>query len=290
MEGYTRIGAGKPSSHHGDCLRRHGPVAALLGIDAPRIQLIGSCAPAMSAIEDVVAAMWRRSRAEDAGYAESWNQPRNVLDRIAAERRHTMLVIDDAAPTNTDVGAGRRSGAAGHGRHLPNESDMMTLGAPRDTPIFSVSTDIAAARARRHGAVRGRLQDRLIDIALDDGRSWFEDLHDYPNETSFLSALNRLVRTHSGFMASFIIDVLCDVRDDLVSTLREQRDDYLKMARRCFAGKGDHTARHEAFATIFAAGAGLLVDCELVPWELSDLRESLLVCEAAAIKTANEGF
>ena len=76
-----------------------GPVAALLGVDAPRIQLIGSCRPLISAVEDVVAAMWRRSRAEDAGYAQSWNQPLHVLHRIAAERTRTMMVIDAAAPT-----------------------------------------------------------------------------------------------------------------------------------------------------------------------------------------------
>ena len=165
------------------------------------------------------------------------------------------------------------------------------MGVARGTPIFSVSTDMAAARARLHGAVRGGLEDRLIDIALDDGRSWFEDLHGYPDEARFLSALNRLVTTHTGFMASFIIGVLLELRrDDWVSTLRRNRDDCLKMARNCFAGVGDHTTRHEAFATIFATGAYLLVDCEFVPWRISDLAESLLVCEAAAIKTANEGF
>jgi hypothetical protein len=268
-----------------------GPVAALLGVDAPRIQLIGSCRPVISAVEDVVAAMWRRSRVEDADYAQSWSEPLHVLHRIAAERTHTMMVIDDAAPTNADLRSDRQSSGAGHGTHLPNESDETAIGVARATPIFSVSTDIAAARARRRGAVRGGPQDRLIDVALDDGRSWLEYLHDYPNEKSFLSALNRLVRTHSGFMASFIIDVLCDVRgEDLVSTLRRHRNNYLRMARNCFTGEGDHVMRHEAFATIFAAGAGLLVDWENVPWELSDLAESLLVCEGAAIKTAKEGF
>ena len=268
-----------------------GPVAALLGVDAPRIQLIGSCRPLISAVEDVVAAMWRRSRAEDAGYAQSWNQPLHVLHRIAAERTHTMMVIDDAAPTNADVGSDSQSWDAGHGRHPPNESHETIMGVPRGTPIFSVSSDIAAARARRCSAVRGGLQDRLIHIALDDGRSWIEDLHDYPDEEIFLLELNRQVRTHSGFMASFIIDVLLDMRDDdSVPTLRRYRDDYLQRARNCFAGVGDHTTRHEAFATIFATGEYLLVDCEHVPWRISDLAESLLVCEAAAIKTANEGF
>ena len=268
-----------------------GPVAALLGIDAPCIQLIGSCRPVMSAIEDVVAAMWRRSRVEDAGYAQSWRQPLHVLHQIAAERTHTMMVIDDAPPTNADLGSDRQSWDAGHGRHPPNESHETMLGVSRCTPIFSVLTDIAAARARRRGAVRGGFQDRLIHIALDDGRSWIEDLHDYPDEAIFLSALNRLVRTHSGFVANFIIEVLCDVRHgDLVSTLRRYRNDHLGIARNCFARTGDYTTRHEAFATIFAAGASLLVDCELVPWKLSDLREALLVCEAAAIKTANDGF
>jgi hypothetical protein len=201
------------------------------------------------------------------------------------------LVIDDAAPTNADVGADRRSGDAGHRGRLPNESDGTTMGGAWGTPIFGVSTDIAAARARRRGAVRGGLEDRLIHIALDDGRSWFEDLHGYPDEAKFLSALNRLVTTHSGFMASFIICVLLDLgHHDWVSKLRRHRDDYLRMARNSFAGMGDHAMSHEAFATIFAAGADLLVDFELVPWQLSDLAESLLVCEAAAIKTANEGF
>ncbi len=80
------------------------------------------------------------------------------------------------------------------------------MGGTRATPIFSVSTDIAAARARRQGAVRGGLEDGLINIALDDRPSWIEELHDYPDEATFLSALNRLVRTHSGFMANFIIE------------------------------------------------------------------------------------
>ena len=111
------------------------------------------------------------------------------------------------------------------------------MGVARATPIFSVSTDIAAARTRR-GIVRGGLQDGLINIALDEGRSWIEDLHDYPDEAIFLSVLNRLVRTHSGFMANFIIEVLCDVRhDDLVSTLRRYRNDHLEIARNCFAGR-----------------------------------------------------
>jgi hypothetical protein len=269
-----------------------GPVAALLGIDAPRIQLVGSYGSRMSAVEDVVAAIWRRSRAEDAGYAQSWNQPRSVLDRIAAERMHTMMVIDDAALSNANVGPDRQSRDAGHTRPLPTKRHETIVGGAWGTPIFSVSTDIAAARARRCSAVRDGLQDRLISIALDDGRSWIEDLHDYPNETSFLSALNRLAGVHSGFMANFLIGVFCEVRDigdDLVSTLRRHRGNYLKKAGNCFTGKGDRAMPHEAFATIFAAG-GLLVDWENVPWGVSDLTESLLVCEAAAIKTAKESF
>jgi Domain of unknown function (DUF927) len=265
-----------------------GPVVALLGLDAPRIQLIGSRRPVMFAIEDVVAAMWRRSRIEDAGYVQSWAEPRGVLDRIAAERMHTVLVIDDGVLTNASVGTDLPSG---HGGRLPNEGDRTPMEGAWGTPVFSVSTDVAAARARRHGAARGGLEDGLIDIALHDGRSYFEDLHGHPNEAEFLSTLNRLVRTHSGFMANFLIGVLCDVRDgDLVSTLCGHRYNYLSMARTRFAGKGDHAMRHEAFATIFAAGAGLLVDWENVSWELSDLAESLLVCEAAAINTANEGI
>jgi hypothetical protein len=99
-------------------------------------------------------------------------------------------------------------------------------------------------------------------------------------------------RCSIGFMANFFIGVFCEVRDiddDLVSTLRRHHGNYLKKAGNCFAGNGDHAMRHEAFATIFAAG-GLLVDWENVPWGVSDLTESLLVCEAAAIKTAKEGF
>ena len=142
-------------------------------------------------------------------------------------------------------------------------------------------------RAAPHARLGLERPDRRIDAE----RSCFEDLHGYPDEARFISALNRQVRTHSGFMANFIIDVLCQVRDDdLVSRLRGHRGDYLRIARNCFAGMGDHATRHEAFATIFAAGADLLVDWENVPWELADLAESLLVCEAAAIKTANEGF
>jgi uncharacterized protein DUF927 len=230
-----------------------GPVAALLEVDAPRVQLLGSCRPVLSAVEDVVAAMWRRSRAEDAGYAQSWNQPQDVLYRIAAERVHTMMVIDDAVLKNADDETDTQYRDAGPGRHLPNESHETTAGVPRGTPIFSVSTDIAAARARRHGAVRDGLQDRLIDIALD-GRSWIEDLHDYPNETSFLSALDRVVGTRSGFAANFIIEVLEDVRDDYVSTLHWQRNEHLRLARNCFAGKGDHTTLHEAFADLRCRG------------------------------------
>jgi hypothetical protein len=269
-----------------------GPVAALLGIDAPHIQLLGSRSPLMFALEDVVASIWRRSR-EDAGYAQSWSQPQNVLYRIAAERAHTIMVIDDAAREHPDVGADKQSEYAGRARRLLNQHGEMTAGLGRATPIFSVSTDIAAARARRCGAVGGGLSDRLIDIALDDGRSWIENLHDHPNQSSFLLELNRLVRAQGGFIAAFFIEILYDVLphvDSFVPDLHRYRDDYLRMARDRFAEMGDHTARHEAFATIFAAGAGLLVSFFGHLLELSDLTESVLVCEAAAIKTANEGF
>jgi hypothetical protein len=152
---------------------------------------------------------------------------------------------------------------------------------------------ISAARVRRHGAVRGGLQDGLIDIALDDGQLWFEELHDYPDEARFLSALNRQLRNHCGFMADIILHTIGMWRNsatDLAPRLQMHRDEYLKIAQKSFAGNGGHDTHHEAFATIFAAGATFLVDCELVRWTLSDLTESLLVCEAAAIKTATEGW
>ena len=170
-----------------------GPVAALLGVDAPRIQLIGSCRPLISAVEDVVAAMWRRSRAEDAGYAQSWNQPLHVLHRIAAERTHTMMVIDDATPTNADVGSDSQSWDAGHGRHPPNENHETIMGVSRGTPIFSVSTDIAAARARRRGAVRGGLQGGFKRSSQHDlcrliGETGQEPLRVSSNQASFGAA------------------------------------------------------------------------------------------------------
>jgi hypothetical protein len=270
-----------------------GPVAALLGIDAPHIQLVGSCSPFLFALEDVVASIWRRSRVEDAGYAQSWSQPQNVLYRIAAERAHTIMVIDDAAREKPDVEADKQSEDTERDSHLLNQQGKTTVGLGRATPIFSVSTDIAAARARCCGAVRGGLSDRLIHIALEDGRSWIENLHDHPNESSFLLELNGRVRAQGGFIAALFIEILYDVLPNVhsfVPDLHRYRDDYLRMARERFAEMGDHTARHEAFATIFAAGAGLLVSFYDDLLELSDLTESVLVCEAAARKTANEGF
>ena len=267
-----------------------GPIAALLGIDAPCIQLIGSRGRAMSVIEDVVAAMWRRSRAEDAGYAESWNQPQRALDRIAVERAQTMLVIDDATPSE---GADSQFEDVWRRGHARNESPETMMRVARSTPVLSVSTNIAAARARRHGAARGGLEARLIDIALDDSQSWFEELHGYSDAEEFLNALHWLVRTHSGFEANFVVGYLDQMRRDddaWVSKRHRRRKQYLKIARKSFAGKGDHEARHQAFATIFAAGESLLVGCELVPWTRSDLVEALLKCEAAAINTANAGL
>ena len=266
-----------------------GPIAALLGIDAPCIQLIGSPGFAMSVIEDVVAAMWRRSRVEDAGFVESWNGPRRALDKIAEERAQTMLVIDDATPAEGAHSRFEDDWCPGHAR---NERPKTMMKVARSAPVFSVSTNIDAARARRQGAARGGLEDRLIDIALDNSQSWLEELHGYPDDKTFLSDFHWLVRTHSGFLANFIVGYLDEMRygDGWISKRHRRRKQYLKIARKSFAGRGDHEARHQAFATIFAAGESLLVGCELVPWSRSDLVESLLKCEAAAIDTANAGL
>jgi Domain of unknown function (DUF927) len=288
--GMARLTRGNPLLTMAIAFAFTGPVAALLGVDAPHIELVGSCSSFMFAVEDLVASIWRRSRVEDAGYAQSWDQPQNVLYRIAAERAHTIMVIDDAPRENRDGGADRQSENAGRDSHLLSASNKTNIGVGRATPIFSVSTNIAASRARRCGAV---LRDRLIHIAVDDGQPWIADLHDYPNESAFLSALNRLVRRQSGYIAAFFIEILCDVLphvDSFVPQLQGYRDSYLRMARDSFAAMGDHAMRHEAFATIFAAGAGILVSMIGGPLELSDLTDSVLACEAAAIKTANEGF
>ena len=90
-----------------------------------------------------------------------------------------MLVIDDATPAEGAHSRFEDDWCPGHAR---NERPETMMRVARSAPVFSVSTNIAAARARRHGAARGGLEDRLIDIALDNSQSWLEELHGYPDD------------------------------------------------------------------------------------------------------------
>jgi hypothetical protein len=134
------------------------------------------------------------------------------------------------------------------------------------------------------------MMDGMIDIALDDGQSCFEDLHDYADEGGFVAGLQRLARNTSGYVANTIVDLLCESEEgDSREPPRAVRESYVASARGCFGRSGAYAEHHSAFATIYAAGVQLLIETEFVPWTMSELEESILICEAAAIRTAGKG-
>src|SRR5271166_5577854 len=270
-----------------------GPVASLLRVEPPSIELVGMNGAGKTAILTVAGSVWGGRDDELGTFAESWAQTKNKVDVLAAAHSGTLLVLDDTRTfeRNTRTRFGNFKEAVmriAEGRLKGRHGDA---GAPVRwrTPFLSASNDSLDDMARAVGdEIDDALRGRLIDVPLTAGIvGAFEDLKGFPDHAAFSVELLRVARQNYRVAAEQFLDgtVRWRARDEkgLIAWLRARREAYLRFAkRRVKSTSRDLTRFHQRFATIYAAGA-LAIVLGVLPWSYGLLWEALLGCEEAHV-------
>jgi putative DNA primase/helicase len=278
-----------------------GPVASLLKVEPPSIQLVGMNGAGKTAILTVAGSVWGGRDDELGTFAESWAQTKNKVDVLAAAHSGTLLVLDDTRTfeRNTPVRFGNFQEAVmrlAEGRLKGRHGDT---GAPVRwrTPVLSSSNDSQDDMARAVGVkIDDALRGRLIDVQLKTGIvGAFEDLKGFPDHAAFSVELLRVARQNYGVASAEFIQRMVEwrARDEkgLAAWLQARREAYLKFAkRRVKSASRDLTRFHQRFATIYAAGA-LAIELGVLPRNYGVLLlEALLGCEAAHVESVEEAL
>jgi len=275
-----------------------GPVASLLKVEPPSIQLVGMNGAGKTAIVTAAGSVWGGRDDELGTFAESWAQTKNKVDVLAAAHGGALLVLDDTRTfeRGSRVGFGNFKEAVmrmAEGRLKGRYGDA---GAPvrSRTPVLSGSNDSLDDMARAVGdEIDDALRGRLIDVPLPAGIvGAFEDLHDYADHAAFSVELLRVARENYGVASARFLDGIVRwlARDGkgLVAWLQARREGYLRLARRRVRSTSrDLTRFHQRFATIYAAAA-LAIRLGVLPWSYELLWKALLGCEEAHVESVEE--
>jgi putative DNA primase/helicase len=271
-----------------------GPVASLLKLEPPSVQLVGEVAGAgKSSILAGVGSFWGGRDDELGLFVEGWAQTKNNVDDLAAAHGGTCLVLDDARTFAKRTRAGfadfrEAIMRVGEGRQKGRRDDSLSLRSR--TPLLSASNDSLDDMARAvDDEVDDALRGRLIDVPLLRGVvGAFECLHGYGDHAEFGAELLRVARENYGVASVALLWGMIRwlERDEagLVAWLRARREKYLKWARRRVASAArDLTRFHHKFATVYAAGAPA-IQLGLFPWDWQALARALLDCERAHVE------
>ena len=268
-----------------------GPVAALLNIEAPAIQLVGQAGTFKTSLLSSVAAMW-------GGRNKSWHGTSNGIEEVAMCHHATHLVLDDFRVDNKHPYRDLRSAAI----RLFDGRTKERMGEPSKlfcTPVLSSSNRTMDEYARLAGlacdADQAAVRGRLIDVPLLANRTClFEELHGRLTPLAFIEELSAIAQENPGRPAirfvSAMQESLASDREALTRWLRDCRTLYETRAAETFQNPVgyDLTRVHGRFATICAAGA-LAIKLGIVRWSLQHLLEAIVMCEAAHIELCEQG-
>ncbi|HKI15467.1 MAG TPA: DUF927 domain-containing protein, partial [Roseiarcus sp.] len=277
-----------------------GPVASLLGVEAPGIQLVGEPGGGKSGIAEALASVWGGSEGQVGAFLETWNQTKHTVENLAAAHSATLLILDD---TRLFERHDRRGFAnfceaimrVGEGRMKRRWDDVGDLIRFR-TPFLSISNDWLDKMARGVGAeIDDALRDRLMDIPLPEGsKGAFEELHGYDDYDTLAIELLRLAGENYGVASVEFIQRMVEWRErdeaGLIARLNARRQAYLRAAKRRVTSASRQLARiHHRFATIYAAAA-LAIEFGILPWDLPALGETIIACELAHVELVGEAL
>ena len=301
LQGWQRIGElaiGNSRLTLAVALAFTGPVASLLKVEPPSIQLVGMNGAGKTAILTAAGSVWGGRDDELGTFAESWAQTKNKVDVLAAAHGGTLLVLDDTRTfeRNTRATFGNFKEAVmrmAEGRLKGRHGDVGSSVRSR-TPVLSSSNNSLDDMARAVGdEIDDALRGRLIDVPLPAGIvGAFEDLHGFADHAAFSVELLRVARENYGVASIEFIQRMVEWREqdeaELVAWLQARREAYLTFAkRRVRSTSRDLTRFHQRFATIYAAGA-LAIELGVLPWSYELLGKALLGCEAAHVESVEE--
>jgi hypothetical protein len=276
-----------------------GPVASLLRVEPPSIQLVGMNGAGKTAILTAAGSVWGGRDDELGTFAESWAQTKNKVDVLAAAHSGTLLVLDDTRTFERDtrVGFGNFKEAVmrmAEGRLKGRRGDVSSIRSR--TPFLSSSNDSLDDMARAVGVeIDDALRGRLIDVPLQPGIvGAFEDLKGFPDHAAFSVELLRVARQNYGVASVEFVQRMVELRQEdearLVGWLRARREAFLRFAKgRVISTSRELTRFHQRFATIYAAGA-LAIVLGVLPWNYGQLWEALLGCEEAHVELVEEAL
>lgn len=268
-----------------------GPVAQLLGVEAPAIQLVGEAGVFKTSLCAIAAAIWGTG-------VKSWHQTSNGLEEVALHHHGTHLVLDDFRVDKKFPYRDLRAIAI---RLL----DGRTKGRMGDrsktfcSPILSNSNRTLDEHARLaalpNDADQAALRGRLIEVPLVSDRSClFEDMHGRVSALALIEELGLLAQDNAGRPAIEFVrrfhDLRCNDEDGIRRWLDDARREYETRARATFEDLPgyDLTRVHGRFATIYAAGL-LANRLKLLRWSNAYLLEAIMTCEAAHLAICAEG-
>ena len=260
-----------------------GPVALLLDLEAPVIQLVGAPNDGKTTGAATAASVVGRPD------LESWNGTPGYLELLARALHGTLLVLDETKLAKiTSAIKFDEFLAAFFTLAEGSYRGRLTDGTPTHRfrlPILTTSNEsLGQIRNRVGGNLDDAHSGRILDVPVDpDGRGSIRDLHDFADRDAFLDAMRTASRASYGVafreylegMAEWLTD---DARD-LRRFLDGRRQAYLAEAKKWdWATTRDLARVHNRMATIYAAGA-LAIELKILPWTYKELGASILDCQ-----------
>jgi Domain of unknown function (DUF927) len=268
-----------------------GPVADLLMVETPMIQIFGAPGAGKTAIAAAAGSVWGGDG--DELFVESWNHTANNLELVASAHHAAFLVLDETRlsdqsqprPSGTFFSAVMRL-AEGRTKGRLNETAAPLRSR---TPILSTSNksldELALDnRVQIDDAYRGR----LIDVPLPvSGMGAFEELHDFQDHHALAVELISLARGSYGVASEEFASRFAAARERNDKALRtflvDGTERFVRVAAKRFASPERDLGRIDRkLATIFAS-ARLAIRFGILPWTANELGAALIACQEAHV-------
>jgi Domain of unknown function (DUF927) len=267
-----------------------GPVAAFMGLEQPRVMLVGPPEEGKTTMLIAAGSAWGRhvdpDKAAKLGFCVPFNATDNDLEDEALAANHTLLAVDETRAARGDereiarflVGLVMRW-------DLGFEKGRQTADARRSAsvPVLLTSNLSLGALAKKAGIdIDDAHHGRLIGVPLPDGAfGAFEELHGEADVVGISRRIRRLAAEHCGHASRKFLRFFAAHRALSEAKLRRwieaRRAEYLAEAYKIQSPGRRLDRVHEKMATLYAAIC-LAIKAGVLPWEPRHVLEALLSC------------
>ena len=217
-------------------------------------------------------------RCEIAGYVESWNNTKNNLENVLYNFTDSLLCLDELslaekgnlASTIYMFSSGRTKG------RMNEKYDSENINSWRLSILSTGEKSILAKVLEDGENGNAGILVRMVDLPIFANSALFEDLHGYPNLSSFASAIDFNGRISYGNAGVEFIENMMRNVDDLASNTVYRVSEIFKLLK---PKEIDNQFSRILQRVSLAVYGGLLaVKYNIVPWTYTDVFDSARRC------------